>query len=79
LIGFGIYKFWGKCGEDIRKGIGVWNCSVGVVVLAGLVHFGDYVKEIVCINLFGAWLIADVLLILVGWYVRGCKKYRGLC
>lgn len=79
LIGFGIYKFWGKCGEDIRKGIGVWNCSVGVVVLAGLVYFGDYVKEIVCINLFGAWLIADVLLILVGWYVWGCKKYRGLC
>ena len=45
LIGFGIYKFWGKCGEDIRKGIDVWNCSVGVVALAGLVYFGDYVKE----------------------------------
>ena len=79
LIGFGIYKFWEKYGEDIRKGIDVWNCSVGVVVLVGLVYFGDYVKEIVCINLFGVWLIADVLLILAGWYVWGCKKYRGLC
>lgn len=79
LIGFGIYRFLKKYGEDIRKGIDVWNCSVGVVALAGLVYFGDYVKEIVCINLFGAWLIADVLLILAGWYVWVCKKYRGLC
>lgn len=79
LIGFGIYKFWEKYGGDIRKGIGVWNCSVGVVALAGLVYFGDYVKELVCINLFGVWLIADVLLILAGWYVWGCKKHRGLC
>ncbi len=79
LIGFGIYRFWEKYGEDIRKGVDVWNCSVGVVVLVGLVYFGDYVKEVVCINLFGVWLIADVLLILAGWYVWGCKKYRGLC
>ena len=79
LIGFGIYKFWEKYGDDIRKGIDVWNCSVAVLVLAGLVYFGDYVKELVCINLFGVWLVADVLLILAGWYVWGCKKYRGLC
>lgn len=79
LIGFEIYKFWEEYGDDIRKGIGVWNCSVGVVALAGLVYFGDYVKELVCINLFGVWLIADVLLILAGWYVWGCKKHRGLC
>lgn len=79
LIGFGIYKFWEKYGDDIRGGIDVWNCSVGVVVLAGLVYFGDYVKELVCINLFGVWLVADVLLILAGWYVWGCKKHRGLC
>ncbi len=79
LIGFGIYKFWEKYGDDIRKGIDVWNCFVAVLVLAGLMYFGDYVKEIVCINLFGAWLIADVLLVLAGWYVWGCKKYRGLC
>ena len=79
LIGFGIYKFWEKYGDDIRGGIDVWNCSVGVVVLAGLVYFGDYVKEIVSVNLFGMWLLADVLLVLAGWYVWGCKKYRGLC
>ena len=79
LIGFGIYKFWEKYGEDIRGGIDVWNCSVAVLVLAGLVYFGDYVKEIVSVNLFGMWLLADVLLILAGWYVWGCKKYRGLC
>lgn len=79
LIGFGIYKFWEKYGEDIRKGLDVWNCSVGVVVLAGLVYFGDYVKEIVSVNLFGMWLLVDVFLVLAGWYVWGCKKYRGLC
>ncbi len=79
LTGFGIYKLWEKYGEDFRKGIDVWNCSVGVIVLAGLVHFGDYVKEIVSVNLFGMWLLVDVLLILAGWYVWGCKKYRGLC
>lgn len=77
LIGFGIYKFWKKYGEDIRKGIDAWNCSIAVLVLVGLVYFGDYVKEIVAVNLFGAWLLLDVLLILVGWYVWGCKKYRG--
>lgn len=79
LIGFGIYRFWGKYGEDIRKGIDVWNCSVGVVVLVGLVYFGDYVKEIISVNLFGMWLLADALLVLAGWYVWVCKKYRGLC
>ena len=79
LIGFGIYKFWEKYGDDIRKGIDVWNCSVAVLVLAGLVYFGDYVKEIVSVNLFGMWLLVDVLLVLAGWYVWGCKKYRGLC
>ena len=79
LIGFGIYKFWEKYGEDIRKGLDVWNCSVGVVALVGLVYFGDYMKEIVSINLFGMWFLVDVLLILAGWYVWGCKKYRGLC
>ena len=79
LIGFGIYKFWEKYGEDIRKGIDVWNCSVGVVALVGLVYFGDYVKELVTFNLFGAWLLVDVLLILAGWYVWGCKKYSGWC
>lgn len=78
LIGFGIYKFWGKCGEDIHKGVDVWNCSVAVVVLAGLVYFGDYVKELVSINLFGMWLLVDILLVLIGWYVWGCKKHRGL-
>lgn len=76
LIGFGTYKFWEKYGDDIRKGIDVWNCSAAVVILAGLVYFGDYVKELVSVNLFGAWLITDVLLILAGWYVWGCKKYR---
>ena len=79
LIGFGIYKFWEKYGEDIRKGIDVWNCSVGVVVLVGLVYFGDYVKEIISVNLFGLWLLVAVLLILAGWYVWGCKKHRGRC
>lgn len=79
LIGLGIYKFWEKYGEDIRKGIDVWNCSIGVVALTGLVYFGDYVKEIVSINLFGMWLLVDILLILAGWYMWGCKKYRGLC
>lgn len=79
LIGFGIYKFWKKYGEDIRNGIDVWNCSVAVLVLAGLVYFGDYVKEIVSFNLFGMWLLVDVLLLLIGWYVWGCKKHRGLC
>lgn len=79
LIGFGIYKFWEKYGEDIRKGIDVWNCSVAVLVLAGLVYFGDYVKEVVALNLFGMWLLVDVLLLLIGWYVWGCKKHRGLC
>ncbi len=76
LIGLGIYRFWEKYGDDIRGGIDVWNCSIAVIVLAGLVFLGDYVKEIVSINLFGAWLITDVLLILAGWYVWGCKKYR---
>lgn len=76
LIGFGIYKFWEKYGGDIRKGIDVWNCSIAVIILAGLVYFGDYVKEIVSINLFGMWLLMDVLLILAGWYVWGCKKHR---
>ena len=79
LIGFGIYKFWEKYGEDIRKGIDVWNCSVAVVILAGLVYFGDYVKEFVSVNLFGMWLLVDILLVLIGWYVWGCKKHRGLC
>ncbi len=79
LIGFGIYKFWKKYGEDIRKGIGAWNCSVAVLFLVGLVYFGDYVKEFASVNLFGMWLLVDVLLILVGWYVWGCKKHRGLC
>jgi len=79
LIGFGIYKFWEKYGEDIRKGIDVWNCSVGAITLAGLVYFGDYVKKIAVINLFGMWLMVDFFLILIGWYVWGCKKYRGLC
>lgn len=79
LIGFGIYKFWEKCSEDIRKGIDVWNCSVAVIILVGLVYFGDYVKEHVSINLFGMWILVDVLLVLAGWYVWGCKKYRGLC
>ena len=79
LIGFGMYKFWKKHGEDIRKGIGVWNCSVSAVVLAGLVYFGDYAKRVVDFNLFGAWLLVDVLLILAGWYVWGCKKNRGWC
>lgn len=79
LIGFGIYKFLKKYGEDIRKGIDVWNCSVAVIILAGLVYFGDYVKELVSINLFGMWLLVDILLVLIGWYVWGCKKYRGLC
>ena len=79
LIGFGIYKFWEKYGEDIRGGIDVWNCSVAVLVLAGLVYFGDYVKEIVSVNLFGMWLLVDVLLVLAGWYVWGCKEYGGLC
>ena len=79
LIGFGIYKFWEKHGDDIRKGIDVWNCSVAVLVLAGLVYFGDYVKELVGVNLFGLWLLVDVLLVLIGCYVWGCKKHRGLC
>ena len=79
LIGLGIYRFWEKYGEDIRKGVDVWNCSVGAITLAGLVYFGDYVKEIVSINLFGMWLLVDILLLLAGWYVWGCKKYRGLC
>lgn len=79
LIGFGIYRFWGKCGENIRKGIDVWNCSIAVLVLAGLVYFGDYIKEVISLNLFGMWLLVDVLLVLAGWYVWGCKKYRGLC
>lgn len=79
LIGFGIYKFWEKYGEDIRKGIDVWNCSVAVLILAWLVYFGDYVKELVSVNLFGIWLLVDVLLVLIGWYVWGCKKHRGLC
>lgn len=79
LIGFGIYKFWEKYGEDIRRGIDVWNCSVAVIILAGLVYFGDYVKDHVSINLFGMWILVDVLLVLAGWYVWGCKKYRGLC
>lgn len=79
LIGFEIYKFWDKYGEDIRKGIDVWNCSVAVLVLAGLVYFGDYIKEVISLNLFGMWLLVDVLLVLAGWYVWGCKKYRGLC
>ena len=79
LIGFEIYKFWDKYGEDIRKGIDVWNCSVAVLVLAGLVYFGDYVKELVGVNLFGLWLLVDVLLVLIGCYVWGCKKHRGLC
>lgn len=42
--------------------------------LAGLVYFVDYVKGIVSINLFGIWLLVDILLILVGWYVWGCKS-----
>ena len=79
LIGFGIYKFWEKHGEDIRKGIDVWNCSVAVLVLVGLVYFGDYVKEVVSFNLFRVWLLTDILMILAGWYVWGCKKHRGLC
>ena len=79
LIGFGIYKFWEKYGEDIRKGIDVWNCSVAVLILAWLVYFGDYVKALVSVNLFGIWLLVDVLLVLIGWYVWGCKKHRGLC
>ncbi len=79
LIGFGIYKFWEKYSEDIRKGIDAWNCSVAVIILAGLVYFGDYVKELVSVNLFGMWLLVDVLLVLIGWYVWGCKKHRGLC
>lgn len=79
LIGFGIYKFWEKFGEDIRKGIDVWNCSVAVLVLVGVVYLGDYVKRVVSVNLFGAWLLTDILLILTGWYVWGCKKHRGLC
>lgn len=79
LIGFGIYKFWEKYGEDICKGINVWNCSVAVIILAGLVYLGDYVKEIVSINLFGIWILVDVLLVLAGWYVWGCKKHRGWC
>ena len=69
LIGFGIYKFWEKYGDDICGGIDVWNCSVAVLVLAGLVYFGDYVKEIVSVNLFGMWLLVDVLLVLIGWYM----------
>lgn len=73
LIGFGIYKFWEKYGEDIRKGIDVWNCSIAVLVLVGLVYLGDYVKEVVSFNLFGAWLLTDVLLVLAGWYVWECK------
>ena len=79
LIGFGLYKFWKKYGEDICNGIDVWNCSVAVIILTGLVYFGDYVKWVVSINLFGMWLLVDILLVLIGWYVWGCKKHRGLC
>lgn len=79
LIGFGIYKFWEKYGEDIRKGVDVWNCSIAVLALVGLVYFGDYVKEFVAVNLFGIWLLVDVFLVLAGWYVWDCKKHRGLC
>ena len=79
LIGFGLYKFWKKYGEDICNGIDVWNCSVAVVILAGLVYFGDYVKGLASVNLFGMWLLVDILLVLIGWYVWGCKKHRGLC
>ncbi len=78
-IGFGIHRFWRCCGEDIRKGIDAWNCSVSVMALLALVYFGDYVKRIIAVNLFGMWLLLDVLLILAGWYVWGCKKYRGFC
>lgn len=78
LIGLGIYKFWEKYGEDIRKGVDVWNCFVAVLVLVILVYFGDYVKDVVALNLFGIWLLVDVLLLLIGWYVWGCKKHRGL-
>lgn len=52
-------------------------CSV--IILAGVVYFGDYVKEIIVVNLFGMWLLGDILFVLVGWYVWECKKYRGLC
>ena len=79
LIGFGIYRFWEKYGEDICKGIDVWNCSVAVVILVGLVYYGDYEKKHVSIHLIGMWMLVDVLLILIGWYVWGCRKHRGLC
>ena len=79
LIGFGMYRVWKKYGEDIRKGIDVWNCSVSLIVLVGLVYFGDYAKRVVTFNLFGVCLLVDVLLVLVGWYAWGCRKYRGLC
>lgn len=40
---------------------------------------GVFLKKLVSVNLFGMWLLADVLLVLAGWYVWVCKKYRGLC
>lgn len=73
LIGFGIYKFWEKYGEDIRKGIDVRNCSVGAIALA------RFLGIMISINLFGMWLMVVILLVLIGWNVWGCKKHRGWC
>ena len=66
-------------GGDIRKGTDTWKRSVAVIVLAGLVHFGDYAKEVMSFNLFSVWLLVDVSLILESWYVWGCKAYRRWC
>lgn len=35
-------------------------------------------RELISVNLFETWLLVNALLVLTGWYVRGCKKYREL-
>lgn len=55
----------------IEKGFNQWNVSLSIVILAVFIFFGDYVKKLTDLNLVGIWLIADVVLIVGAWYIRG--------
>ncbi|MBQ3784387.1 MAG: hypothetical protein II838_13265, partial [Lachnospiraceae bacterium] len=55
----------------IEKGFNQWNVSLSIVILAVFIFFGDYVKKLSDFNLVGMWMIANVVLIGIAWYIRG--------
>ena len=53
--------------------------SVGVAVtsIALAVYFGDWIKELVRLNLVALLLLVQVVYVGIRVYVKGCKRARG--